>query len=75
MDWVPRNMERKKQLTIKAVKESWAMETTYKLKLSGSRESKRQGMQVRRQQMECVRGKTMQPTREVLRGARCQALL
>lgn len=41
MDWVPRNMERKNQLTVKAVKESWAMETTYKLKLRGSRESKR----------------------------------
>ena len=41
LDWVPRNMERKNQLTVKAVKESWAMETTYKLKLRGSRESKR----------------------------------
>lgn len=51
MDWVPRNMERKKRLTVKAVKESWAMETMYNLKLGGSRESKRQGMEFRSQQM------------------------
>lgn len=33
LDLVPRNMERRKQLTVEAVKESWAMVATYKLKL------------------------------------------
>lgn len=59
MDLVPRT----KQLTAEAAKESRVMVARYNPKLGGSRESKRQGMGVRRQQRCHVIDKTLQPRR------------
>lgn len=52
-------MLRRRKLTVEVLNEGWAMVAMYKLKLCGSRESKRWGMEAKRQHRSYVIGQTM----------------